>query len=66
VASLRIAEKVFKTKPYSEALLKSADAVVITTNHATFNPREILSASRLVIDTRNLMHGLTAKHLVRL
>ncbi len=66
VPSVRIADQIFKSKPYSTALLKAADAVVITTNHATFEPQAILSATRLVIDTRNLMHGLTAKHLVRL
>lgn len=66
VPSVRIGEKTFKSKPYSPALLKAADAVVITTNHAAFKPQAILSASRLVIDTRNLMQGLSARHLVRL
>jgi len=66
VPQLRIADKAFKSKPYSAALLKAADVVVITTNHATFNPQAILSAASLVVDTRNLMHGLTANHLIHL
>lgn len=53
-------------KAYSSKLLRSMDAVVITTAHSAFNPNEILNNSKLVIDTRNIMRGLTADHLVRL
>jgi len=53
-------------KAYSPKLLKGMDAVVITTAHSNFNPKEILDHSRLVIDTRNIMRGLSADHLVRL
>jgi len=40
--------------------------VVITTAHQSFPPDEILRHAKLVIDTRNLMRGRTASHLVRL
>jgi len=66
VPSIRLPNHVLKSKAYSPALLRSADAVVIITNHSTFKPQPILSSGRLVIDTRNLMQGLSAKHLVRL
>jgi UDP-N-acetyl-D-glucosamine dehydrogenase len=66
VPSLRIGTRTYKSKPYSLKLLQSADAVIITTNHQSFKPQSILAAARLVIDTRNLMQGLSAKNLVRL
>ncbi len=53
-------------KPYSTKLLKEADAVIVTTAHSVFNPKEILEHSSLVIDTRNMLRGLQADHLVRL
>jgi UDP-N-acetyl-D-glucosamine dehydrogenase len=55
-----------KSKSWSTNLLRNADAVIITTSHQTFIPEEILRHSKLVIDTRNLMRGLTSPHLVRL
>jgi len=55
-----------KGKPYSSKLLHGADAVVITTAHQSFVPEDILRDARLVIDTRNLMRGRTAPHLIRL
>jgi len=66
VPQLRIGNHVFRTQAYSSTLLKSADAVIITTNHRTFDAKSILRDSRLVIDTRNLMNGLSGKNLVRL
>jgi UDP-N-acetyl-D-glucosamine dehydrogenase len=66
VPSLRVGRERMKSRPYSASLLRSADAVVITTPHSVFKPREILDHSRLIIDTRNMLRGLNAKHLVRL
>jgi UDP-N-acetyl-D-glucosamine dehydrogenase len=54
------------SRPYSTQFLKHFDAVVITTAHSAFNPKEILEHSKLVIDTRNMLRGLKADHLVRL
>jgi len=66
VPSVQIGHLRLKGKLWSRGLLKKADAVIITTAHQTFNPDEILRYSKLVIDTRNLMRGKTAPHLVRL
>jgi UDP-N-acetyl-D-glucosamine dehydrogenase len=66
VASVVIDGKKIKSRPYSAALLKSADAVVIATAHSAFNPREIVRLSTLVVDTRNLTRGMKASNLVRL
>lgn len=66
VPSISIGNQRLKNKAYSATLLKQADAVVITTHHTVFDPKDILKNSRLVIDTRNIMRGLSAEHLVRL
>jgi len=66
VPSVMIGHVRLKGKPWSTSLLRSADAVVITTAHQSFPPDEILRHAKLVIDTRNLMRGRTASHLVRL
>lgn len=55
-----------KGKPYSVPLLKSMDAVVISTAHSSFDPQEIVKNASLVVDTRNLTRGMKADHLVRL
>jgi len=66
VPSLHIGSRKLRSKPYSPALLRQADVVVITTAHQTFNPQEILKHSRLILDTRNMCQGLRAERLVRL
>ena len=66
VPSVMIGAVRLTSKPYSASLLRSADAVVITTAHQSFVPEEILRHAKLIIDTRNLMRGKTASHLVRL
>jgi UDP-N-acetyl-D-glucosamine dehydrogenase len=66
VTSAMVVGKRIYGKPYSPALLRSMDAVVITTGHSAFNAQDILKHSHLVIDTRNITRSLTAKHLVRL
>jgi UDP-N-acetyl-D-glucosamine dehydrogenase len=66
VPSVRIGDKRFTNRPYSPAVLRSMDAVVITTNHREFQIKEILKYARLVVDTRNMARGLSAKNLVRL
>jgi UDP-N-acetyl-D-glucosamine dehydrogenase len=66
VSQVMLGNKRIRSKPYSSALLRSMDAVVITTAHRMFDAKQILSASKLLIDTRNLTRGLSAAHLVRL
>lgn len=66
VPSLILGKQHLTSKPYSARLLQSQDAVVVTTAHDVFNADDILKNSKLVIDTRNLMRGLSSEHLVRL
>jgi len=66
VPSIMIGSHRLNNQPYSPRLLNSADAVIITTPHSVFNPKDILKHSKLVIDSRNMLHGLNAAHLVRL
>jgi UDP-N-acetyl-D-glucosamine dehydrogenase len=44
--------------PWSKAAIEAYDAVVIATNHAAVNYRELAEWSRCIIDTRNAMAGL--------
>jgi UDP-N-acetyl-D-glucosamine dehydrogenase len=66
VKSVSLGGKTVFSKPYSPELLQSMDAVVVTTVHRSFNAKDILKHSKLLIDTRNLTRGLQANHLVRL
>jgi UDP-N-acetyl-D-glucosamine dehydrogenase len=66
VPSIMVNDHKFVNRPYSKELLRQSDAVVITTAHSVFNPKEILECSPLVIDTRNMLRGLKADHLVHL
>jgi UDP-N-acetyl-D-glucosamine dehydrogenase len=66
VKAVEIDGQRFNGKPYSQALLKSMDAVIVTTAHNAFNPAEILQHAPLVIDTRNIAVGSQASNLVRL
>lgn len=43
-----------------------ADCVVIVTNHSNFDYPALLGASRLMVDTRNALRGLSSDKIVRL
>jgi UDP-N-acetyl-D-glucosamine dehydrogenase len=66
VPAISVGGQRMKGRPYSAALLRRQDAVVIITAHDAFRPKEILKNARLVIDTRNMLRGFTAPHLIRL
>lgn len=54
VARIRLEDDaIMENTPYSAELLNSADAVVIVTDHTTFDYQHIVDNSRLIIDTRN-------------
>ncbi len=54
VARVRLEnETMMDSTPYSVDLLQDADAVVIVTDHTSFDYQEIVDHSRLVVDTRN-------------
>ena len=53
VNQIRIAnQEILTSTDYTRDLLTSADAVVIVTNHSTYDWQEVVDISRLVIDTR--------------
>jgi UDP-N-acetyl-D-glucosamine dehydrogenase len=66
VKTVEIGGHRFNGKPLSPAILKSMDAVILTTAHDAFHPEEILQNAPLVIDTRNITDGIQAPHLIRL
>lgn len=47
-----------ESQPLDDALLRSADAVLIATDHSVFDYGRIVRASQLVIDTRNATRGV--------
>ncbi len=66
ISSIQVETRQMRSRPYSKGLLQQSDAVVITTAHSVFNAKEILENSKLIIDTRNMLRGHEADHLVRL
>jgi UDP-N-acetyl-D-glucosamine dehydrogenase len=54
VPSLRLEDnQTMCSEPYSEALLRDADCVVIITDHRAFDWAHVMAHSRLVVDTRH-------------
>ena len=43
-----------------------ADCCVIVTDHSKFDYRKLAGASRLIVDTRNALRGMTSEKIVRL
>ncbi len=55
VAKVRLEdEEIMERTDFSEALLESADCVVIVTDHSAYDWQQILDHSRLVVDTRHV------------
>ncbi len=52
VETINVNETLMVSKPLSGKLLNSADCTVILTNHSSYDYREIVRESRLVVDTR--------------
>jgi UDP-N-acetyl-D-glucosamine dehydrogenase len=45
--------------------IESFDCVLIVTDHSTYDYKDIVSRSSLVVDTRNATKGIVAQNLVR-
>jgi UDP-N-acetyl-D-glucosamine dehydrogenase len=45
--------------------LGSYDAVVIVTDHTSYNYQEIVDRSKLIIDTRNATKGISSEKILR-
>jgi UDP-N-acetyl-D-glucosamine dehydrogenase len=58
VPSVEVDSQRFESVPITKGLLSSADCVVITTDHSSYDYHMILRHSKLVVDTRNATHGL--------
>ena len=58
VPSLDVEGTVLKAVEVTDQRLAAADCVVILTDHVDFDYRQIVDASRLVVDTRNATWGL--------
>jgi UDP-N-acetyl-D-glucosamine dehydrogenase len=65
VPVLKLDQRSLLSQDLSESAA-SADCVVIVTDHAAFDYKALLDASKLVVDTRNAMKGLKSEKLVRL
>lgn len=53
VNSFKLKEELINTENYSNELIKSADLVLLATNHSQFKYNEILDNAKLILDTRN-------------
>src|SRR3989344_5665549 len=52
VHSLKVGDKILSSVPLTKQALKSADCVIITTDHSAYDYKMIAQESKLVIDTR--------------
>jgi len=52
--------------PLDAETLSTADVVVVITDHSRFDAGEVVEHSRLIIDARNLTHGIESAKIVRL
>jgi UDP-N-acetyl-D-glucosamine dehydrogenase len=58
VPSVRVGTTIVKTTEATPAQIAEHDCVIILTDHSTYDIREIVQASKLVIDTRNATKDL--------
>ena len=55
-----------KAQPLTLEALQSADCVVITTAHKSFDYKKIHESAKLIVDTRNALKGFNGSHIVKL
>jgi len=60
VRSMKIGTKRMNSVKLTDRLLKSQDAVIIATDHSKYNYRKIVDCAKIVLDTRNALHGIRA------
>jgi len=46
--------------------LEAADCVVIVTDHAAFDYKDLVKKAKLIVDTRNALKGVQSEKIVRL
>ncbi|HYP21962.1 MAG TPA: nucleotide sugar dehydrogenase [Actinomycetota bacterium] len=66
VEEVRVAGEVIPVRTLDSAALRESDIVVAITNHSTYDWQDISDRSRLVLDTRNALAGITGGNVVTL
>jgi UDP-N-acetyl-D-glucosamine dehydrogenase len=67
VPEIRVDNEIIPIRPQPEEEdLRSADAVLILTNHKAFDYERIGKHADIVIDTRNAMHGIRTRKVFKL
>ncbi|MFA5386123.1 MAG: nucleotide sugar dehydrogenase [Candidatus Paceibacterota bacterium] len=61
IAKINIKGKVFKSSPLTKSLVKSADCVVILTDHSVYDYRMIEKNAKLIVDTRHAIKKKSPK-----
>jgi UDP-N-acetyl-D-glucosamine dehydrogenase len=64
VPSLRLESGTLQSQPIGNA--GDADCVVIVTDHSAFDYAELLTDSKLIVDTRNALKSMVSEKIVRL
>jgi len=57
---------VWRSVPLTEEVLRDADCVVITTDHAAVDYERVVRCARVVVDSRNATKGIAADNIVGL
>lgn len=66
VEELRLEDRVEHSTELSEDVLRSADCVVITTDHSGVDYERVVREASVIVDTRNATHGLDSPKVVGL
>jgi UDP-N-acetyl-D-glucosamine dehydrogenase len=66
VPEVREAGIVLKASPFTPAVLRKADCVVIVTDHSAFDYGMIAREAKVVVDTRNAMKGFNGKKVIKI
>ena len=56
----------FISRSIGNESLRGHDCVVIVTDHASINYRQVVKESQLIVDTRNTLKGFQESHIIRL
>ncbi len=66
-SELHFEKRVMKAVPFDAEQLSAADCVVVVTDHSAFDAKLVAKHAKVVIDTRNMLKGLTGPaRIVRL
>ncbi len=66
VPTLLLGKQQFEAQPLTDELLRSADCVVVVTNHSYYDVARIVREARSIVDTRNITRDFHDDKIVRL